>query len=164
MVPTSIATPEDADQGVSSGKEGTIIEIETKFGPIQFDPSKAVTIPQGILGFPVYTQYGLVAFPDERYGKFMILQCLENPDLCFPVLSLDDLPGKLQQEHIDEAFDTLSMPRENAVILVIVTVRMLNEKVSMTANLRAPVFIETSEQVGRQLVLPHSDYEVRHQL
>lgn len=164
MVSTSIAFSEDADAGPTSGEGGTVIEVDTKFGTIRFDPDKAVTIPQGILGFPGFTRYGLATLPDQRFGQFMILQSLENEELCFPVLPLEMIPGVLQPEHLEEAFEALSMPTENTVVLLIVTVRKIDDKVSLSANLRAPIFVETSSQTGRQFVLPHAIYEVRHQL
>lgn len=164
MVSTSIAYSEDADAGPTSEQGGTVIEVDTKFGTMQFDPDKAVTMTQGILGFPGYTRFGLATLPDQRFGQFMILQSLENDELCFPVLPLDMIPDALQPEHLEQAFEALSMPTENAAILLIVTVRKIDDKVSLSANLRAPIFIETSSQTGRQFVLPYAEYDVRHQL
>ena len=164
MVSTSIAFSEDADAGPTSGEGGTVIEVDTKFGTMRFDPDKAVTMPQGILGFPGFTRYGLATLPDQRFGQFMILQSLESEELCFPVLPLDMIPGVLQPAHLEEAFNALSMPTESAAVLFIVTVRKIDDRVSLSANLRAPIFVETDSQTGRQFVLPHAIYDVRHQL
>jgi flagellar assembly factor FliW len=106
--------------------------------------------------------FGLGDMPDASYGNFKLLQCIEQPELAFLVLPIEFLPDRIGAADIAEALTALSVPSEQAALLLIVTARKNDGQVTLTANLRAPVVVNRKERVARQYVMPNSAYEIRH--
>ena len=138
--------------------------VPTMFGPMTFHHDALLTLPHGLIGMPGKKTFGLGDMPDPSYGNFKLMQCIEQPELAFLVLPIEFLPDRIGAADIAEALDTLSVPPEQAALLLIVTARKTDGKVSLTANLRAPVVVNRKERVARQYVMPNSTYEIRHVL
>lgn len=166
-----MATPnavEKSPEGSAAGDpavagDGTVT-IETRFGPMDFDRANSVTMPQGFLGFAEHKEFGLAGFDDPRFEQFKLMQSLTDPKLSFLLLPLDLLPDAIARKDLEEAFETLSIPAEDAGVLLVVNARKGEETVSLCVNLRAPVIIDTRRRTGRQHVLPDASYPIRHVL
>ena len=64
------------------------MEINSRiFGKIEIDDNKIITIPNGLLGFEKYTRY-VIAYDSDKESKngIMWLQCVDEPELAFPVM------------------------------------------------------------------------------
>ncbi|MGE5146844.1 MAG: flagellar assembly protein FliW [Candidatus Eiseniibacteriota bacterium] len=145
-------------------KHGDSVTVPTMFGPMTFAPEALLTLPHGLIGMPGKKTFGLGDMPDASYGNFKLLQCIEQPELAFLVLPIEFLPDRIGASDISEALNTLSVPPEQAALLLIVTARKSDGQVTLTANLRAPVVVNRREKVARQYVMPNSAYEIRHVL
>lgn len=143
---------------------GGAVTVATRFGELTFDHTNTVALPKGVIGFPEFHTYGLTAIPDPRMGQFKLLQCLEATELSFLVLPLPLDGGTIADEDVDEALATLGIPREDAAFLLIITVRKEAEGISVSANVRAPIILNTRTRVARQYVLPNPDYPIRQML
>ena len=142
--------------------EGDAITVPTMFGPMTFPRDGLLTLPAGLIGMPGKKTFGLGDMPDASYGNFKLLQCIEQPELAFLVLPIEFLPDRIGAADIAEALTALSVPAEQAALLLIVTARKNDGQVTLTANLRAPVVVNRKERVARQYVMPNSAYEIRH--
>jgi flagellar assembly factor FliW len=145
-------------------QHGESTTVPTMFGPMSFANDSMLTLPHGLIGMPGKKSFGLGDMPDPSYGNFKLMQCIEQPELAFLVLPIEFLPDRIDAADIAEALDTLSVPPEQAVLLLIVTARKSDGRVSLTANLRAPVVVNRKERVARQYVMPNSTYEIRYVL
>ncbi len=123
-----------------------------------------ITLPQGLIGFSDFKKFGLLSLPDERLSQFKLLQALDDPDLSFLVIPINLDDGPIDSEDIDAVLKELNIRRENAAVLSIITVRKENGGFSATTNLRAPIFIDTSNSTARQHIIPSDKYDIRHAL
>ena len=138
--------------------------IRGRFGELRFGPNNLVRLPKGLLGFAAYRNFGLANFPKQEFQHFKILQCLEDPTLSFLVLPLDPDSGLIAKKDFEEIYEQLEIHREDGAMLFILTVRREGEKSMISANLRAPIFLDTRRHVGRQCVLSNPDYSIQHVL
>jgi flagellar assembly factor FliW len=84
--------------------------------------------------------------------------------LAFVVLPLDRQGGPIATADLVAACDTLAFDWEVSVVLAIVTLRPEAGRVDFTANLRAPLVIDTTRRLGCQHVLVDEAYPLRHPL
>ncbi|HEX7005743.1 MAG TPA: flagellar assembly protein FliW [Alphaproteobacteria bacterium] len=138
--------------------------VPTMFGPMTFANDSLLSLPNGLIGMPGKKTFGLGDMPEPSYGNFKLMQCIEQPELAFLVLPIEFLPDRIHAADIAEALETLSVPPEQAALLLIVTARKTDGKVTLTANLRAPVVVNRKDRIARQYVMPNSAYEIRHVL
>ena len=124
----------------------------------------SLTLPQGLIGFPGFHEFGLLDLPDPRLAQFKLLQAINDPDLSFFLLPLDPENGPIDAEDLNKALAILEIEQNCASVLSIVTLRKNGDVFSATTNLRAPIFIDAEKKTGRQYVLPNDKYNIRHTL
>lgn len=140
-----------------------VMLVKTKhFGEVELDESKILHFENGILGFEDYKLYTILY--EEEDGKrpdISWLQSLEEPALALPVISpfiiKPDYNPVIEDElikHLEELNDN------NIVVLVAVTVPADIEKI--TANLKAPIIINSENRKGAQVIVENTDYEIKH--
>jgi len=135
----------------------------TRFGRIDVTDPRVITMQEGgILGFGHLRQF-ILLIPDEK-KTFWWLQSLEDGAVAFlvtdpfkicPDYAPDLLPRNAESLHIEDGSDM--------VLLSIVTVKR-GPALSITANLRAPIVINTKEMVARQIVLERDNYDIRYEI
>jgi len=123
-----------------------------------------VNLPRGLIGFPDFSEFGLIEIPDPRLQQFKLLQAINDPDLSFLVLPIAIEGGPYDKADIATALSELGIAAENTAILSIVTVRNDEDGFSATANLLAPIFLDTNSNNGHQHVFSHNKYNVRQSL
>lgn len=123
------------------------------------DPESTIAFLEGIPGFPTITRYSLIAY--EKSPSFFRLQAADEPDLGFVVIDpLSFLPD-YQPEFSRADLQSLEITDpESMVILSIVSVPQDNPQ-KMTANLMAPLLINSGLRRGKQIVLSNSAYAIR---
>ncbi len=138
--------------------------IESRFGTLAIAPENGVKFPEGLLGFGELHGYAVADLPDQRYPQLKVLQCLDDHQLSFLVLPLEPEAGIILRGDIAQACDALSIEVGDLAILLIVTVRKTSEGVTVSANLRAPLMIDSISRTGAQYVIPNDRYPVRYAL
>ena len=120
------------------------------------DKPTVLHIPEGMLGFSRLTRYVLV--PDEKRRPFLSLQCLDDKQLAFPVVDphLID-PDYTRLLPTKEIASLKIRSRSELVVLVVAILRQTPGESSV--NLKAPLLINYSKLVGRQIIL--ADFEMR---
>ncbi len=133
----------------------------TRFGVIEIDDSSVVTLLRGPLGFEAQTRYCLIQHRPDM--KFRWLQSIEDPSLAFVVVEASEIVGNYEFEISDEEAQRLHLSDPaDTLALAIVTVDSDGSDVS--ANLAAPILINTPKMIGAQLVLQENSYSVKHPL
>ncbi len=137
--------------------------ISTRFGEIAIDQAKLLDFPQGLLGFEHRRAY-ILAEIAAGSAWFKLLQAVEDPSLGFVVAPLDPAAGLIASADLEQAARVCQIPWADALILMIVTLRRAGPGLTLTANLQAPLLIDTTRRIGRQHVFDHERYSLRHSL
>ena len=140
------------------------VTVDTQFGPMTFNREAAINFANGMLGFGGQTTFALANLPDPAYGNFKLMQSLDGSGLGFLVLPLDALPDHIHPDDVAEALQALAIETDDALVLMVVTVRKTEDKATLSVNLRAPVVIDAKARKGVQYVLANSAYPIRHEL
>ena len=133
-----------------------------RFGEVEVAEDKIVHFADGIPAFEDEHEFVIVPYDEE--SPYVFLQSLETPDLAFlmtvPFVFFPDYEFEID----DENQGKLDLTRqEDMLIYTLITVN--NGKVQdMTANLMAPVVLNTANMQARQLVLDKSSYTTKHRL
>ena len=132
------------------------------FGEINLEDDKILTFENGILGFEDYKNFTLL-YDNEGDDKPNIswFQSLDEASLAIPVIN----PFLVKPDYNPQVEDELLKPLgeitdDNAVILVTVTVPEEVEKIS--ANMKAPIIINSDTRRGAQIIADNADYVVKH--
>lgn len=133
------------------------------FGEIEIEDDKIITIEKGMIGFPELKKFALI-FNEEKgkEAKIMWLQSMEEEALAFPVMRPELVKEDYNPTVNDELFQTLGeMTPEDTYVLVTVTVPKDVKEAS--ANLKAPIVINTATMKGCQIIV-EDDYPVKYKL
>lgn len=127
-----------------------IIET-TRFGKMEIQEEKIITMKKGILGFEEFLRYTLISMDDQN--PFFYFQSLEDGDLAFIVIDPFLIKRDYEVKIEDDELAVLEIDQaEDVFLLAIVTVR--EEPLTITANLRAPLVINRRKLSALQVILP----------
>ncbi|NLN75976.1 MAG: flagellar assembly protein FliW [Armatimonadetes bacterium] len=133
----------------------------TRFGVVEVDESALVNIPGGLLGFEEQTKYCLIQHRPS--ANFRWLQSTQEPSLAFVVVDPSEYFADYEIELSDRDVQRLQLSgAEDAIILTILTIRDSGSDVS--ANLAAPIVINSKNLIAAQVVLEDERYQTRHVL
>ena len=120
--------------------------ITPHFGELIIQNDQIFYFENGMLGFE--DLHNFVVISEEETAPFKWLISIEKPEIGFPLLSpwLIDInysPG--------DQYDI-----EKLVFFVVITLE--NEDGKMSANMKAPVILDTDNLKGEQIILPFDKY------
>jgi len=135
------------------------MQIETlRFGSVEVDETKTIKFAEGIPGLEEFREYALMQF-EESY-PIIWLQSVSERGICLPVLdTFAVFPNYVfDLDEVDVKTLELSSPDELHVVSVVVIPEDIQ---GMTANLAAPIIINTVTGKAKQIVLSGTEYNVR---
>lgn len=139
------------------------MKINTKyFGEIEIYEDAVVNFPAGLLGFEESREFVVIDLPDNSHYKF--LQDINNSYVSFVMIN----PWDIFQDYDIELSDTelekikIESVEDQFSVYTIVTLGKTFDKSSV--NLVAPVVINNTHKLGRQLIVENSDYTTKHPL
>jgi len=120
--------------------------ITPHFGELIIQNDQIFYFENGMLGFE--DLHNFVVISEEETAPFKWLISIDKPEIGFPLLSpwLIDInysPG--------DQYDV-----EKLVFFVVITLE--NEEGKMSANMKAPVILDTDNLKGEQIILPFDKY------
>lgn len=133
-----------------------------RFGPITYEDDKVLRFPAGILGFETMNQFILLNVK-KKDSPFKWLQSLDEPALAF--LLCDPrvaVPGYWPPVTGGDLTQLELASLSEAVVMAIVTVP--EDPMCATANLQAPVIINSAGRLGKQVVTGLPSYKTRQAL
>jgi flagellar assembly factor FliW len=133
-----------------------------RFGEIEVSEEQEIVLTQGLLGFDALTRFALLPHRGAS-GPFTWMQSLERPEvafvLCAPSVFVPDYAPPLT----DGMRGALSADPSDAVaIFTLVTFRDGGKRA--TTNLCAPLLVNVTKRLGRQVILDDGRYPLRHEL
>ena len=135
----------------------------TRFGTIDIEEKQIIEFSDGLYGFEKENRFTLLPFNPNVESPMEWMQSILSPHLAFvitdPYLYVPEYKLKLLEEDkkkvglgLDESFLTRSI------------VTIPENYTEMTANLVAPLVINSSKRVAKQFVLTSMEYDTRHYL
>ncbi len=137
------------------------MQIETKyFGMVEIDENAIIDFPEGLPGFEVEKRFVLLGKQPEQ-NPFVWLQCVDCPQLAFVMIDPRTLIEDYTVDVDDSEVEILDIVDTNNVLIYSIVV--VPEDISkMTANLKAPVLINSIAKKGKQVILDNEEYRIRH--
>lgn len=138
------------------------MEIDTtRFGKIRINESDLIGMRGCILGFEHHKQFVMLTAEDNT--PFSWLQSVDDPGIAFVVVNPRIVsPGYAPAISEGELGLLDIQGKEEIVMLSIVTVR--SDPFRATANLRAPIMINASKRLAKQVVLDDPEYPIQHDI
>lgn len=139
--------------------------IKTKcFGEVEIDDEKVIEFETGLLGFEQYKKYTLIFDSTaEEQPVISWLQCVEEPALALPVINPFMIKKDYNPVVEDEVFKNIGeINDENLAVFIVLTVPA--DVKDMTANLRAPILINSDTRKGCQIIVENQEYQVRYEV
>ena len=136
---------------------------ETKFfGKIDIEDDKIIEFPMGIIGFENLKKFALIYDSEkEKRSKISWLQSMEEPLMVLPVINPIDITEEYTPIIEDELTKTIGDPAD-ADILILVTMSIPSDITKMTANLKAPIIINTVNRQYIQVIAENEDYLIKY--
>ncbi|MCM2675695.1 flagellar assembly protein FliW [Alkalicoccobacillus plakortidis] len=129
------------------------------FGEISIHENEQIIIPAGLPAFEDQKKYVLLPFDEGT--PFFVLQSTEKPEVAFITVSPFQYIPDYQLELSDSTIKQLKIQKEEDVaVYVLLTVQDPFEQT--TANLQAPVIVNTHSKIGKQVFTNESIYHTKH--
>ena len=133
-----------------------------RFGEIDVEEDKIVHFDQGIPAFE--DEHEFIVIPYDAESPYYFMQSLATPDLAFLLTVPFVFFPEYEFELDDMSLKELGIKRQEEVLLYVLITIPGGKVEDMTANLMAPVVINTTNMHARQIVLERSGYTTRHRL
>lgn len=133
-----------------------------RFGEIEVDEKKILHFKDGIPAFE--DEHEFIVVPYDKESPYGFMQSLNTPDLAFLITSPFVFFPEYEFELDDESEEKLELKHE-AEMEIYTLITIPGGKVAdMTANLMAPIVVNTTNMQARQIVLDKSPYNTKHRL
>ena len=134
----------------------------SRFGEIEVDEAKIVHFKDGIPAFE--DEHEFIILPYEEESPYYFMQSLKSPDLAFlltiPFLFFNDYSFEIDDETIKE----LDIKNQEDVFYYSMITIPNGSVRYMTANLLAPIVVNSENMKAKQVVLEKSQYTTKHRL
>jgi flagellar assembly factor FliW len=138
------------------------MEIKTKYhGIIEMDRKDVLQFKNGIPGFLEEKSFVLLPFNTE--SPFWILQSTNTPELGFIITNPFQFFPTYEFDISENDKEFLQLTSEKDVsVWTILTIKDPFEQ--STANLQAPIVINTKNQQAKQIILNDTNYQIKEKL
>lgn len=136
-----------------------MIEIQSLVGTLNIAEDDVVTFPEGLLGFSDFKKFVFITDPQDDI--FMWLQSCDKRDIAFPVIEAGFVADMSQMQLTEYECDKLGIEHSREASFYCM-VRVPSEAAGMTANLKAPIVINKSQNIGYQFVLANQNLQVQY--
>jgi flagellar assembly factor FliW len=129
----------------------------SRFGVVEVGSSDIMEFADGLLGFESLKRFIIVDPADETL--ILWLQSVDAADVAFPILEpklfKSDYKVRLSANEL-RALKIDAASKKDTLVYCILTIPV--DVAAMTANLKAPIVINTASQLARQVVLQENEY------
>ena len=131
------------------------MKVETfLFGGVEVAPERVIRFPNGLLAFEGNQKFMLIHEADKGEPVSFTLQSLDDPSVAFQIIDPATLGFSYELELTEEENATLLAENSNDLVVMQVLFKQENANGhNISANIRAPLIINTKERVGIQKVI-----------
>jgi flagellar assembly factor FliW len=147
----------------TASPEAPIAVASQALGPVEIDPARTIRLVEPLAGFAACHTYALVehAHDGAQSATIRWFQAVERPFHAFIVADPWNMFPDYAPEVSNADAEALALTNaEDARLHVILTV----SDQGITANLRAPLVVNVTERVAKQVVLLGDAYHTRHEV
>ena len=137
---------------------GNMEFISKVHGKINYEEKNIITFKKGIPGFSELKKFVIVEMED--YEPFKLLHSLENSEVALIVTSPYEFYEDYEIKLKDETINNLNI-KDPCEVMVISTVTLNSDVKKITMNLQGPIVINTSNNLGEQIIIDNSKYKVK---
>lgn len=130
-------------------------------GEIEYKENNIITFRKGLPGLNELKKFILLDL--QEYEPFKLLQSLENDDIAMIVTSPYDFFKDYEVKLSEETIKNLQIESPEQVI-ILTTVTLNSDVKKITTNLQGPIVINTSNNLGEQIIIDNSKYKVKSPL
>jgi flagellar assembly factor FliW len=133
------------------------------FGELEIDEKRIVHFKDGIPAFEQEHEFIILPYSEESPYYFM--QSLSRRDLAFMLTTPEPFFPEYSAEIDDATVKELGIENpENVCVYTVLTIPKERDYRDMTANLLAPIVINTDNMAAKQIVMDGSSYNTKHRL
>lgn len=129
-------------------------------GELEYEEKDLIDFPVGIPAFENEKSFLVIAM--EEGSPFYYLHSISNPDLCMvmanPFVFFPDYTFEIGDEQVKQL--ECADKREDLAVYVLLTIA--EDFRQSTANLLAPITINSHKRKGLQFIAINTDYKTRH--
>lgn len=133
----------------------------TRFGELEVNPTDLVVFAEGLLGFENLKKYFVVDPGDSTL--ILWLQSTEDEKIAFPIIE----PKIFKPDYIAKLLpaDLNGLELESLQSAKLYSILTIPANVTeMSANIKAPIVINSAKKVGKQIVLQDSKLSVKYEM
>ncbi|MBN7573076.1 flagellar assembly protein FliW [Clostridium sp. 2-1] len=135
--------------------------ISKVHGEMEYEDHNIITFNKGLPGFDELKKFILLDL--QGYEPFKLLQSLENEEIALIVTSpyefFEDYEIVLSEETVSNL--KIDSPEQ---VNIITTVTLNSDVKKITTNLQGPIVINSSNNLGEQIILDNSKYQIKNPL
>jgi flagellar assembly factor FliW len=135
-----------------------------RFGEIEIDESKVVQFPHGIPAFDDEKEFAILPMTQDEESPYVFMQSLSSPELAFLMTNPFSFFSDYEFEIDDDSLENLDIKEQEDLVIYVILTLPKGKVRDMTANLMAPVVINTANMKAKQIVLDKSRYTTKHRL
>ena len=132
----------------------------THFGSIEIDEKNIIFFPEGIPGFQDIRKLVLLEGNEENY-PFQWIQAVDDMGLAFVVVDPKVFKPDYLVDIDDSEVEMLDIGDIDKIVVLSIVV-VPDDVTKITANLKAPILINTQNNRGKQVILNNSEYNIKH--
>jgi flagellar assembly factor FliW len=140
------------------------LTFNTRFGEVSLRADRLIEFPHGLFGFRECTQFGLTKLPNVDESPILLMQCVNEPSVAFLVADPAILGLDIKPEDRTSALAETKFAEADTQFLTILTLYDQGESYYLTANLRAPVLVDSAKRTAVQHILANKDYTTQHKI
>ena len=133
-----------------------------RFGEIEVEDEKVVHFKKGIPAFE--DEHEFVIIPYDEESPYYFMQSLKSPELAFLITTPFIFFPEYQIEVDDDTMTELDIKNSEDVLLYSIITIPNGSIRYMTANLLAPLVLNTENMQAKQLVMEKTRYTTKHRL
>ncbi len=131
------------------------------FGEVTIDDDKILNFPNGIIGFEHMRKFAIIYDIDKGSDTAVRwLQSMEDPYLAMPVIEPFAILDEYNPIIEDSILETIDNPKDEDMV-VLLTLIISKDVTKVTANMKAPIVINSATCKGGQIIVENQDYDAK---
>ncbi len=133
------------------------------FGEVEIEDDKILTFENGLIGFDKARQFTIIFNSENGDNRgVMWLQSVDDADLAFPVIDPTHVYQNYNPVVEDEWLEPIGHFDDVEELYVLAVLTVPSDLTRTTANLKAPVIINTTTRKGCQIIASNDEYEIKY--
>lgn len=150
--------------------DDSVKTITTRLGVVGYKPQDLFVFNNGLYGFDNCKDFILTYLPYEGTPEnYRFLQSVDQPDLAMIIMNImvkDDVNNTslIAANDLEPHLKQYDLKLDDVAIFLVVAIRNENGKQRVSVNTKAPILLAPNQQLGWQIILENSNYQVSHYL